>query len=34
MSVQDELRVDLDNLKSALKGQYHEDVFVTAISPS
>ena len=31
---QDELRVDLDNLKSALKGQRHEDVFVTAISPS
>src|SRR4029079_14105878 len=29
-----ELRVDLDNLKSALKGQRHEDVFVTAISPS
>src|SRR2546430_5498296 len=31
---QDELRVDLDNLKAALKGQRHEDVFVTAISPS
>jgi 5-methyltetrahydropteroyltriglutamate--homocysteine methyltransferase len=31
---QDELRFDLDNLKSALKGQRHDDVFVTAISPS
>jgi 5-methyltetrahydropteroyltriglutamate--homocysteine methyltransferase len=31
---QDELRVDLNNLKSALTGQRHEDVFVTAISPS
>ena len=31
---QDELRVDLDNLKAALKGQRHEEVFVTAISPS
>jgi 5-methyltetrahydropteroyltriglutamate--homocysteine methyltransferase len=31
---QDELRVDLDNLKTALGGQRYEDVFVTAISPS
>src|ERR1051325_5157714 len=31
---QDELRVDLDNLKSAVQGQRHEGVFVTAISPS
>ena len=31
---QDELRFDLDNLKSALKGQRHEEAFVTAISPS
>ena len=31
---QEELRTDLDNLKSALKGQRHEDVFFTAISPS
>ena len=31
---QDELRADLDNLRSALKGQRHEDAFVTAISPS
>jgi len=31
---QDELRVDLDNLKSAVAGQPHQDVFVTAISPS
>jgi 5-methyltetrahydropteroyltriglutamate--homocysteine methyltransferase len=31
---QQELATDLDNLKSALRGQRHEDVFVTAISPS
>jgi 5-methyltetrahydropteroyltriglutamate--homocysteine methyltransferase len=31
---QDELRSDLDNLKSALQGRRHEDAFVTAISPS
>ena len=31
---QDELRFDLDNLKSALQGQRHEGAFVTAISPS
>ncbi len=31
---QDELRTDLDNLKAAVKGQRHEEVFVTAISPS
>src|SRR3954452_19145690 len=31
---QEELRVDLDNLKAAVKGPRHEDVFVTAISPS
>ena len=31
---QDELRFDLDNLKSALQGQRHEEAFVTAISPS
>jgi 5-methyltetrahydropteroyltriglutamate--homocysteine methyltransferase len=31
---QDELRVDLENLKSALQGRRHEDAFVTAISPS
>src|SRR6185436_19996866 len=30
----DEVRVDLDNLKAAVKGQRHEEVFVTAISPS
>jgi 5-methyltetrahydropteroyltriglutamate--homocysteine methyltransferase len=31
---QKELATDLENLKSALKGQRYEDVFVTAISPS
>ena len=31
---QDELRFDLENLKSALKGQRHDEAFVTAISPS
>jgi 5-methyltetrahydropteroyltriglutamate--homocysteine methyltransferase len=31
---QDELRADLDNLKSAVAGLRHENVFVTAISPS
>jgi 5-methyltetrahydropteroyltriglutamate--homocysteine methyltransferase len=31
---QDELNADLDNLKAAVKGQRHEEVFVTAISPS
>src|SRR4029079_17816273 len=31
---QDELKTDLENLKSALKGKPHKDVFVTAISPS
>jgi 5-methyltetrahydropteroyltriglutamate--homocysteine methyltransferase len=31
---QDELRTDLGNLKSAVAGQRHKDVFVTAISPS
>jgi 5-methyltetrahydropteroyltriglutamate--homocysteine methyltransferase len=31
---QDELNADLDNLKAAVKGQRHEGVFVTAISPS
>jgi 5-methyltetrahydropteroyltriglutamate--homocysteine methyltransferase len=31
---QDELRTDLENLKSSLNGQRCEEVFVTAISPS
>ncbi len=31
---QDELRFDLDNLKSALQGRRHDEAFVTAISPS
>ncbi len=31
---QHELKTDLDNLRSALEGRRHEDVFVTAISPS
>lgn len=31
---QEELRTDLDNLRSALENRRHEDAFVTAISPS